>query len=79
MAGELDRPAGVAVDSRGMVFVSEDGNCRVSVFTTQGRFMTSFGKRGNNLGEFQDPRLLTVDDCGVLYVCDTGNDRIQMF
>jgi hypothetical protein len=41
--------------------------------------MTSFGKHGNSLGEFQDPRLLTVDDCGVLYVCDAGNDRIQIF
>jgi tripartite motif-containing protein 2/3/tripartite motif-containing protein 71 len=77
--GELSLPAGVAVDSRGMVFVSDCTNSHVSVFTTQGRFVASFGKCGKKPGEYQDPTLLIVDDCGVLYVCDTGHDCIQMF
>ena len=59
----LDWPNGVAIDSGNLVYVSELGNWRVSVFTSQGNFVTSFGK---GLGL---PRGLTVNDSGVVYVC----------
>ena len=62
-----------------MVYVSEDNNCRVSVFTTKGQFVTSFGKRGVGPGEFVCPRGLAVDDCGVVYVCDKDNNRCDVF
>ena len=41
--GELFSPYGIAIDSSNMVYVSEGINCRVSVFTTKGQFVTSFG------------------------------------
>ena len=37
---ELDRPDGVAIDTDDMVYVTEGGNCRVSVFTSEGDFIT---------------------------------------
>ena len=83
--GELWIPTGVAVDSRsGLVYVSENGDRaavfdRVSVFTTGGQFVTSFGTGGKEPGEFQGPRGLAVDNSGVVYVCDRGNDRVEMF
>ena len=70
---------GVAVDSRGMVFVSESKNHRISVFTTEGQFVKSFGQRGTKVGEFNCPRWLAVDDCGVLCVCDRDNCRFQVY
>ena len=54
-------------------------NHRVSVFTSEGVFVTSFGRRGSGPGEFDYPHGLVVDDSGVVYVCDTNNGCVQMF
>ena len=73
----MNWPVGVAVDSRGMVFVSERWNNRISVFTTEGQFVKSFGRHGTKPGEFEYPVWLAVDDYDVLCVCDDG--RAQIF
>ena len=70
---------GVAIGASGEVFVSELNNHHVSVFTTEGRFVTSFGRRGKGVGEFDSPGWLAVNGKGVLYACDTKNDRVQTF
>lgn len=44
--GELDKHYGIAIDSNDMVYVSEEGNPCVSVFTSEGQFVTSFGRKG---------------------------------
>ena len=68
--GELEYPRGIAVDNDNMVYVTDE-NC-VSVFTSEGHFMTSFGRKGRyNRG-------VAVDD-GVVYVCDICNNRIECF
>ena len=51
----------------------------MSVFTKQGKFITSFGKEGSGDGQFICPSGLAIDSDGVLYVCDWNNSRIQMF
>ena len=62
-----------------MVYVSEGGKHRVSVFTSEGQFVTSFGRRGKGPGEFERPCGLAVDISGVVYVCDMENNRVQLF
>ena len=62
-----------------MVYVSEWGNSRVSVFTSEGVFVTSFGSRGKGPGQFKGPRGVAVDNSGVVYVCDVLNYRVQVF
>lgn len=69
----------MAIDSSGRVYVSENGNHRVSVFTSYGQFVTSFGSEGEGPGQFKCPRGLAVDSSGVLYVCDGHNNRVQLF
>ena len=69
----------IAIDTSGRVYIAEGPNYAISVLTTAGQLMKSFGKRGVGLGEFHCPRGLAVDSSGVVYVCDYRNDRIQMF
>ena len=52
---------------------------RVSVFTSEGQFVTSFGSLGEGPGEFNRPVGLAVDNCGVVCVCDRDNNHIQCF
>ena len=74
----------VTVDISGVVYVSEINHRyhHVSVFTSEGQFVTSFGSGwgdGEGQGEFNCPYGLAVDDSGVVYVCDMLNNRVQVF
>ena len=78
-SGELEYPVGIYTDSDDTVYVVEEGNHRVSVFTCEGTFLTSFGSEGDGPGQFKNPHAITVDKNGIIYVSDTGNNRIQIF
>ena len=69
----------VAIDTSNLVYVSEYENHRVTVFTSEGQFVLSFGREGQGPGRFNSPRGLAVDDSGVVYVCDSGNSRVVLF
>ena len=61
-----------------MYVASSDGHC-VSVFTTEGEYVTSFGKHGNGEGDFRCPWGVCVDKDGYVYVCGSLNNRVQIF
>ena len=75
----MNHPSGVTIDSTDKVYVTERDNHHVSVFTSDGQFLTSFETKGMDHGEFMWPVGLTVDTNGIVYVCDTGNNKIKVF
>ena len=76
--GQLIDPLGAAIRADGRLFVSDSGNNRIQVFTTDGRWIGGWGRTGSRPGEFLSPtRMAWVD--AALYVADTGNHRIQVF
>ena len=79
VGGNWISPCGLALDTSNRVYVSEGENHRVSVFTSEGQFVMSFGRRGQGPGEFYYPRGITVDSNGVVYVCDQDNSRVVLF
>ncbi len=50
--GQLDKPAGVATDSSGNVWVADTGHDRVQEFNSKGEFVREFGSEGKEDGEF---------------------------
>ena len=52
---ELNGPWGVAVNDRDEIAVAEGWNHRVSVFSSDGTHLRSFGKEGKNNGELNAP------------------------
>ena len=75
----LDRPWGVAVNSRDEIAVSEYGNCRISLFSSDGTYLRSFGKPGQNNGEFSFPCGIIFDKNHNILVADCHNPRVQVF
>ena len=50
--GEFRNPNGVAVASDGSVYVTDTGNNRVQMFTSEGVFVSQWGTYGSGDGEF---------------------------
>jgi DNA-binding beta-propeller fold protein YncE len=78
-SGELNRPAGLVVDSRDTVLVSDTLNNRIVRFSTDGDVLETFGTAGSGPGEFNMPWGLGVDHEDNIYVADWRNDRVQKF
>ena len=76
---KLSRPHGVCVAGQ-YVYVTNGGILHnVSVFTTEGAYLTSFGHHGSEEGCFNYPYGLCVDRDGFVYVADYDNNRVQVF
>ena len=79
--GQLRWPCGITIDTAGtgLVYVSEFCNNRVSVFTSDSVFVSSFGSKGSNIDQFNNPHGLTFNREELLYVCDFSNDRLVVY
>ena len=55
MDSTFDRPEDIAVDSEGMLYISDIYNKRIQVFTRDGQFVHSFGKKRS--GQLQGTEL----------------------
>lgn len=72
-------PVGLAVDSLGLMYVSDDIAHQVLVFSPEGVLLAAFGKEGSFPGDFRKPRGIAVTKIGMVYVCDYNNCRVQVF
>ena len=75
----LNRPWGVAINSKGYVIVTECVSHQVSVYDREWRKIRSFGGKGKGDGRFNQPKFVTVDGDDNVYVADCENHRIQKF
>lgn len=75
----FNRETDVAFDPQGDIFVSDGyGNSRVVKYDKNGRYITSVGTRGTELGQFNLPHTIATDAKGNVYVGDRSNNRIQV-
>src|SRR5919197_1541840 len=77
--GELIWPAGIALDSQGRVYVTDEWLNRVSVFDKDGNFLRHWGSAGSGAGEFNGPSGIAIDPQDVLYIVDSRNHRVQKY
>ena len=77
--GKFDGPWGVAVNERNEIAVTDSSNTRVQIFSCNGKFIGSFGKKGVKKGEFKKPVGIAYLNNGNIVVADTFNDRLQIF
>jgi DNA-binding beta-propeller fold protein YncE len=72
-------PAGIALDStKSKIFVVDAGKHCVHIFSVDGKYLSSFGHRGSEDGEFNYPTNICIKN-GKIYIMDTMNFRVQIF
>ncbi len=77
--GKLKDPSGVAIDSKGDVWVADTANNRIEEFSPEGTYLGKFGELGSEPGKLKEPKGLAFDSKGDLWVADTGNNRIEEY
>jgi DNA-binding beta-propeller fold protein YncE len=77
--GQFKNPASVTLDSSDKVYVTDQDNGRIQVFTSNGTFIEKWGTPGEDKGQFSEPEGIDVDNSGHVYVADTGNNCVQVF
>ena len=80
-AGELTLPRSIAVNSRGLLYVTEYTTVdRVQAFAPGGQpGGILFGRAGPGPGEFNRPEGIAIDSSDRLFIADSCNHRIQVF
>jgi len=69
-----------AGDGKKILVTEYGGNDRISVFTPDGKFISSFGSLGSGDGQFSRPAAMAVDEArNLLYVADACNHRIAVY
>ena len=85
---EFTWPAGIAVDSHGWVYVSDehdnvirkfdpDATKPFPTYDPDGEAVLTFGERGSGPGQFDGPTGIEFDSDDNLYVVESRNDRVQ--
>ena len=77
--GGLNRPWGVAVNQRGEIIVVEFGGHCISILSSIGEKIRTFGSWGSAQGQFNQPRGVAVDGDGNILVVDGNSHHIQKF
>ena len=84
VAGKLDfqgemlqSPAGIAVNSKGVIAVADMNVHCILVFDETGKFVRKIGGQGNKDGQFESPTDVTFLNDDEILVADRRNHRIQ--
>ena len=86
--GKLGGPSGVAVDSLGNVYISDNYDIdyssnlygsQIHKFNNTGSFITRWGSYGNDTGQFYETGGIAVDPSGYVYVTDRRDNRLEKF
>src|SRR5204863_9665515 len=80
---EFNAPSAVFVAPNGDIFVADghggSTNARIVKFTSDGKFIKAWGKKGSEPGESDIPHALATDTRGRLFVADRQNNRNPIF
>ena len=77
--GEFVYLSGLAEDSQGRIYISDEYTSQVSVFDLEGNFQSKWGRSGAGNDELDSPSGLAIGDNDIVFVSDTHNHRIQKF
>ena len=70
---------GITFHKNGNIFVADNGNHRIQIFSGEGEYVGMFGGKGSLDSQLSNPCGLSVDSDGNIIVADSGNKLIKIF
>lgn len=77
--GQFQWPVQLITDVKGDIYVSDEANHTISIFNSEGNFLSRWGKQGSPKGRFNGPAGIAFDPEGNIVVVDSINHRIQKY
>jgi DNA-binding beta-propeller fold protein YncE len=77
--GPIKSPDDLVLASNGDLYIADSGNGRIIHTTSSGKFISQFGSKGKEPGQFTTAHGLAIDGKDRIYVADRGNNRVEVF
>lgn len=77
LKAKLNLPTGVATNSRGEVYIADQGNNAIRKIDTNGIITTVAGNGNDSTKRLYSPSHIVVDGNGIMYVTEQQNHRIR--
>ena len=74
---EFNQPRGLAVDTSGNIWTTDNINDRITKFDPSGNYLLTIGAPGAGPGQLNAPQDVDVDSGGNIWVADYSNGRVQ--
>ncbi|MFB3789100.1 MAG: hypothetical protein ACE15F_22300 [bacterium] len=73
-------PTGVSIDESGNVWIPDTHNSRILEYSSEGKWLLTFGEYGEAPGKFIYPTAIAFGEGGELFITEYGvHDRVQVF
>ena len=69
----------IAIDTRGMVYVTDPDKGNVLKFTPEGKHLATIGSKGEKPHQFACPIGICIDSNDIMYVTERDNHQVMMF
>jgi DNA-binding beta-propeller fold protein YncE len=77
--GQFVWPVAMAFDSQERLYITDEHNHRISIFSSDGKFLGKWGEQGSGDGQLNGPAGIAIDSGDNVYVADQNNNRMQKF
>jgi sugar lactone lactonase YvrE len=78
-SGQFTGARGIAVAPNGNLYIADQNNARISVFSSRGVYKSKWGSVGSENGQFSGARDVAISPNGTIWVADDTNARAQAF
>ena len=70
---------GIAIDTKGMVYVTDAYKGNVFKFTPEGKHLATIGSKGEKPHQLSQPLGICIDSNDIMYVTDLDKHKVVMF